>query len=170
MGNTGTQSGWGACAKNLKYCAAGGKENIVTDTSTNRDPHTIQPEHDRIVTSIFDVWRSLGRITEVTVTGDCMEPVIRKGAKVVVDSSPRSIGSGDMVVFKNGDHLTVHRVVQVISKEGKQSFLTKGDRNNYCDLAIDEDLVLGKVVRVCNPPGLENTSPASQDAKQSDPQ
>jgi signal peptidase I len=117
----------------------------------NQTVQPISPGCDDLVLGLFAIWRQMGRVSEVTVIGDCMEPTIRKGAKVIVDPSLENIAPGDIVVFKNGGHLTVHRVVQLIESEGRRGFLTKGDRNNYCDLPVQEESVLGRVVFVCNP-------------------
>jgi signal peptidase I len=120
-------------------------------TQRNQNVQPISPGCDDLALGLFAVWRQMGRMSEVVVIGDCMEPTIRKGAKVTVDPSLKEIVPSDIVVFKNGDHLTVHRVVQIIESGSGRSFLTKGDRNNYCDSPVREESILGKVVYIGNP-------------------
>lgn len=120
-------------------------------TRRNQNVQPISPGCDALALGLFAIWRQIGRMSEVTVIGDCMEPAIRKGARVTVDPSLENIAPADIVVFKNGDHLTVHRVVQLIKSGDRRSFLTKGDRNNYCDLPVPEESILGKVVSISDP-------------------
>lgn len=101
---------------------------------------------------LLDVWRQQRRVSEVVVYGRSMEPTIPKGARLVVSHAPESLAPGDVVVFKNRDHLTAHRIVEILdSEDGCRRYVTKGDANDETDEPIAGPLILGKVLEVRNP-------------------
>jgi signal peptidase I len=102
-----------------------------------------------VVEAILDVWRETGRVSEMVVYGRSMEPTIRRGTRVRVSHAVEGIELGDVIVFKNGDHLTAHRVVGIRREEsGDRRYVTQGDLNDYRDGEVEERLVVGKVVAV----------------------
>ena len=85
---------------------------------------------DHVLEAMLDVWRETGRVSEMTVYGKSMEPTILKGAKVVVQHRCQRIEPGDVVVFKNVDHLTAHRVLAIREiGDGSRLYVTQGDAN-----------------------------------------
>jgi signal peptidase I len=78
--------------------------------------------------------RSLGMGTFV-VTGSSMEPVVNKGALVIVEPvSPTAISRGDIITFDHYGQMTTHRVVAIDSSNAASpSFTTKGDANTVAD-------------------------------------
>ncbi len=94
------------------------------------------------------------------VVSDSMEPVIYKGDIVPwMPCSIESIQKGDIVVYRskamwNGENYIVHRVVDIIEKNGKKMLITKGDANNYTDQSgphipeapVDESMLQGKLI------------------------
>lgn len=106
---------------------------------------------DHIVVTLIEIWRSASKISEMSVYGRSMEPAIPKGAVIVVHHCLDGIVMGDIIVFKNADHLTAHRVVRVSTDKEGQLFTTKGDRNHYLDRPIRASLVLGKVIEIRSP-------------------
>lgn len=112
----------------------------------------IRPELRDKAIAVLQIWRTSRQFSEVLVTGGCMEPTIKKCSKVVVDHRINNIQAGDIVVFINQDHLTVHRVAHVKCDGEHSLFVTKGDNNDYCDSPIRDELILGKVVRIIQEP------------------
>ncbi len=83
------------------------------------------------------------------VSGDSMTPIIRNGEMVkVLPYSKATLEKGDIIVFcKFSDHLTVHRVVDVIREHDKTIYRTKGDNNSLEDsYMVFPDEILGKVL------------------------
>ena len=78
--------------------------------------------------------RTLGMGTFV-VTGSSMEPVINKGALVIVEPvSPTTIGRGDIITFEHYGQMTTHRVIAIdASNAASPTFTTKGDANTVAD-------------------------------------
>ncbi len=100
------------------------------------------------------------------VVSSSMEPVLYKGD--IVPWVPCGIGDvkkGDIVVYRskamwNGENYIVHRVNEIIEKNGKRMLITKGDANNYTDQAgphvpeapVDDEMLQGKLIMFGNVP------------------
>ncbi len=78
--------------------------------------------------------RTLGMGTFV-VTGSSMEPVISKGALVIVEPvSPTAVSRGDIITFEHYGRMTTHRVIAIdTSNATSPTFTTKGDANAVVD-------------------------------------
>jgi signal peptidase len=78
--------------------------------------------------------RVLGMGTFV-VTGSSMEPVINKGALVIVEPvSPTTVSRGDIITFEHYGQMTTHRVIAIdVSNAASPTFTTKGDANTVAD-------------------------------------
>ena len=78
--------------------------------------------------------RTLGMGTFV-VTGSSMEPVISKGALVIVEPvSPTAVSRGNVITFEHYGQMTTHRVIAVdTSNATSPTFTTKGDANAVAD-------------------------------------
>jgi signal peptidase len=78
--------------------------------------------------------RILGMGTFV-VTGSSMEPVINKGALVIVEPvSPTTVSRGDIITFEHYGQMTTHRVIAIdASNAASPTFTTKGDANTVAD-------------------------------------
>ncbi|MGD1081571.1 MAG: signal peptidase I [Candidatus Sulfotelmatobacter sp.] len=105
---------------------------------------------DRAIASILDVWRGSGKISCVKISTGSMEPFIRPGAIVVVDHSTKDFRIGDIVVFRNSDHMTAHRIVAVNEGHSGIIFQTRGDNTADRSESVPEALVMGKVIEVHN--------------------
>lgn len=83
-----------------------------------------------------------------TVSSGSMSPGIPEGSIIYTeDVRPGSIGSGDVITFRDGDHYTTHRVVETVQEnDGGPGFRTKGDANDDVDPGLVEgEEVVGKV-------------------------
>jgi signal peptidase len=69
------------------------------------------------------------------VTGSSMEPVINKGALVIVEPvSPIAVSRGDIITFEHYGQMTTHRVIAIDSSNAASpTFTTKGDANSVAD-------------------------------------
>jgi signal peptidase len=78
--------------------------------------------------------RTLGMGTFV-VTGSSMEPVIQKGALVIIEPvSPSVVNRGDIITFEHYGQMTTHRVIAIdASNAASPTFTTKGDANAVAD-------------------------------------
>lgn len=81
------------------------------------------------------------------VVSGSMEPEIPVGSVVYVESAvPKGIVAGDVIAFRSGNSVVVHRVVENRTAEGE--FVTKGDANEQEDLyAVGYEDLIGRVSR-----------------------
>jgi signal peptidase I len=82
------------------------------------------------------------------VLTNSMEPLIRPGDKVLVSKiEPAEIRRGDIIVFRRGDDLIVHRVLKKWQTADGLRFGEKGDRG-YTYRMIDAGNMVGLVTMV----------------------
>ena len=85
----------------------------------------------------------------VGIASQSMQPNINKGDAVYLNKiiSDKSINKGDIIAYKNGKKLIVHRVVSKDCSTGKCYYKTKGDANNVRDEAnLTLNDIKGKVL------------------------
>lgn len=111
--------------------SGGGIDNLSAPSNWVSEDK-IQVYNNKLVLNIEGI--SLSRYA---ATGS-MKPVFDENANGIriVPSSGSQIRVGDIVSFKSGDNMIVHRVVEKGSDEGGEYFVTKGDSNQYPDAKI----------------------------------
>lgn len=88
--------------------------------------------------------RAFGGLT-LKVTGTSMLPAVHPGDVVAVrHCGVDGVGVGDLVLFRKGNRLFVHRVV---SLQGN-ALITRGDSLPQADPPVGHDELLGKVTRI----------------------
>lgn len=106
----------------------------------------------------FEAVRDLAREAPVAVTvrGGSMAPLLADGDRVEI-APARFYWPGDVVAFRSGDGLIIHRLLGYRRYGGRLAAVTRGDAAPRPDLPVALDQLLGRVVR---PAGL--VSPASR--------
>ena len=86
----------------------------------------------------------------VIVSGS-MEPTISLGDIAIVKKirNASQVGLGDIIAFKFGDEVVMHRIVAIEQESNIPVFVTKGDANRDIDpWVVEPDKIIGKVVYV----------------------
>ncbi len=78
---------------------------------------------------------------ELTVTGTCMEPAIREGARIRLKARVRPARVGEVALLRTPNGLRLHRVVLRIGS----TIRTKGDTGFYLDPRASQEDVIGVV-------------------------
>lgn len=79
------------------------------------------------------------------VSGASMLPLLRDGDRVEIrPAAPQDLRRGDLLVFQQGEHLVVHRLV---ARRGEE-WIARGDNLPDRDPPIPRQAVLGRVRRV----------------------
>ena len=82
---------------------------------------------------LFSSKTSLFGMRSFVVVSGSMEPAIRLGS-IVLTESETNYKTGDIVSFNNNAGQTVtHRIMEIKTSPGGQSFILKGDANNTAD-------------------------------------
>ena len=71
---------------------------------------------------------------QLTVSGACMEPLLREGDTIQVETPGRAMRLGDVVLVRTPLGLRLHRVVFRF----KETLRTKGDRGIYLDPVVSQ--------------------------------
>ena len=83
------------------------------------------------------------------VGSESMMPKIAKGDAVIYKQvkSEKDIKVGDILVFKSGSKMIIHRLVEIKEDSGTNYFITKGDANNSTDnINLTIENIKGRVV------------------------
>ena len=77
-------------------------------------------------------------IKPMIVLSESMETKINKGDLVFVEMiDADTLKEDDIIAFRNEDNtVTTHRIVEIIKKDGKRYFRTKGDNNSEEDMNV----------------------------------
>jgi len=96
------------------------------------------------------LWFSLGLLPfyPSTVAGGSMSPALNLGDMVIASKvSPDVIREGDIIEFRQGEVMVIHRVIEVQETEGSKFFITKGDANRVADMdPVSPKQVKGRVM------------------------
>jgi len=79
--------------------------------------------------------------------GGSMGPTIKGGSILTVKPNEK-IFVGDVILYRDDEGLTTHRVIRKRKIDGKPFLVTKGDSLGYRDALVDPSDVLGKVVEM----------------------
>lgn len=96
---------------------------------------------------IHEVLRKSGKV-QLKLLGDSMAPAIKSGHTITVEScDPEAVRIGDIVVFKMGKSLVVHRVTEIRHNHKELKFLTKSDNFGEAPRLISGHEIVGKVIK-----------------------
>jgi hypothetical protein len=100
-----------------------------------------------LVLAAVELMGRAGRRGTVLVQGESMRPTLRPGQLLAVEFSPEVTARGDMLVFRQGDALLVHRLVGPAPPlDGQPRLRTRGDGVLELDPPVDLDRVVARVV------------------------
>ncbi|MDM8000020.1 MAG: signal peptidase I [Dehalococcoidia bacterium] len=100
-----------------------------------------------IVIAVFALPRLGGWRFDAVMSGS-MEPAIATGGIVCIrPTDGTKVNVGDIIAYRSGEALIVHRVVRIDNSGPEPSFLTKGDANEAADvLEVPASKIAGTVV------------------------
>lgn len=89
------------------------------------------------------------KFTPVAVMSGSMEPIFYRGDVVVVEKVEENyhkLKLYDIIEYRLDDRIVLHRIVKIEDKEGKLTFITKGDNNELEDeKPVETSQIVGKV-------------------------
>ncbi len=95
--------------------------------------------------NILELWQQAGQAHWMPVSGRSMLPLIRPGDAVLVQYGHTALRRGDICVFRQGDALVVHRVLQVTPGQHGMLLLTRGDAAAHTDRPVPAQVLVGRV-------------------------
>lgn len=103
-------------------------------------------------TGLMELARTDGASMWIDAHGPSMAPTIPAGSRLLVEFGHHAGRIGEVVLTREGDRLTAHRLVARRTVAGQAMVVTKGDGEAFADAAIPADAVLG-IVRGADVPG-----------------
>jgi signal peptidase len=86
-------------------------------------------------------------IRPTVISGVSMQPLYYAGDVIVSRTvAYETLEVGDIIVFRQGDHRVVHRIINIQTEDGEVWFTTQGDNNNMVDPPVHADHVEGRVI------------------------
>jgi len=99
-----------------------------------------------LVLAAVDLMGDAGRSGRVRVQGNSMLPTLLPGQELYVTFTSECPRRGEMLVFRQGDLLLVHRVLgHARPLNGKPRLRTRGDGVLVLDPAVDYERIIGRV-------------------------
>ena len=87
-----------------------------------------------------------GRLGIVRVLGESMRPILPPESLLSVDFAPADLRRGDLLLFRQGQYLAVHRLLfRSTDREGRPCLRTRGDNVLALDPPVDPARVIGRV-------------------------
>ncbi len=118
------------------------KEKII-----NSDPRNIIP---LVICIILAIWFALGifPIKPVAIATGSMEKELHVGDVAIIKKcNANDIEEGDIIEYQMEGYTVIHRVTKKTQKNGRYTFITKGDSNNTEDIEpVTQEQVIGKVI------------------------
>ena len=95
----------------------------------------------------ISLWGKAGKLTVLPVHGYSMAPLFQEGDQILLEYSPLRVRIGDILVFRQGDQMVVHRVLRILRNSSSTSiWIAKGDNNLCIDPPVNPEQVVGRVV------------------------
>lgn len=100
------------------------------------------------------------------VLSGSMESEIHKGDLIITKIiDPKTLKKDDVIAFRDSENtVTTHRIIEIVEKNGKTYFVTKGDNNNTKDQNLVE-LTDVEGIYVTRIPGIGNIMMSLSDTK-----
>jgi hypothetical protein len=100
-----------------------------------------------LLDAVVEMMGRAGRLGSVRVLGRSMEPTLGSGDLLAVDFAAGELLAGDLLVFRQSDYLTVHRLLgSARDPEGRPCLRTRGDGAMALDPPLARQRVVGRVV------------------------
>jgi len=90
-----------------------------------------------------------GRVGTVRVQGRSMRPTLVEGQLLAVEFNPERFVTGDVLIFRQQDHLVVHRLLgRSRFPDGRPGLRTRGDGYRGFDPHVHRSQVIGRVTAI----------------------
>lgn len=114
--------------------------SMTAAASIARDPESLA--------ALCALWQAEGRETWITLGGGSMSPTILPGTRIRVHCHRRPPVVGEIVAYRQGGSLVVHRLVEIAGPPDSLRLICLGDGNVFPDTPIPAEAVVGTVTAV----------------------
>ncbi|NQT90748.1 MAG: signal peptidase I [Candidatus Omnitrophica bacterium] len=88
--------------------------------------------------------------TKTLFAGQSMSPLIKSGDHLLIEKKdPARLNTGEIIAYKRGRKIVVHRIIKILGEGERRSYITKGDNSLWPDLqAVRKEGVAGVVTGI----------------------
>ena len=80
--------------------------------------------------------------------GNSMRPTLTEGMQILVEKiESKDVKLADIILYRRGNSMVVHRVIRILQKDSRRVFITKADAHSYHvdPVPIPQDDLIGRV-------------------------
>ena len=124
-----------------------GMNSDVDDEALNQ-PSSVNS--DRLLLDLSTELLGRGKRVRFRAPGRSMYPTIRENEAITVEPvEPRNVKVGDIILYRFGENVVAHRVIQIEKSKGNTlHFILREDTWGLVDEPVEAEQILGKVVSV----------------------
>jgi len=91
---------------------------------------------------------SEGKTIRIKAHGYSMYPCIKPGSLILIEPIHKKGMPlpGEIIAIKRDNGLVVHRLTNIIIRDGVTKFIARGDSNAYADNPVSSDKIAGRIV------------------------
>ena len=101
-----------------------------------------------VVETALQSWGRAGKHSIFSISGNSMRPFLLPGDTVLIAYGCEQARPGDLLAFRQGTTLIVHRLLQMRTDGSAVMFLLKGDNRNQPDPLVPSNRVVGRVCAI----------------------
>jgi signal peptidase I len=105
--------------------------------------------HSYLFGAVIEKALIAGATVRFRAEGSSMYPTIRDGEAVTIAAvHTDDVVRGDVLLCRHEQRMVAHRVVSVSSRGTERFFELRGDSKASCDMPVDVDAVVGRIIDV----------------------
>jgi len=105
-------------------------------------------------------------INSKKIYGNSMNPLIKHGCQLVIQTQIKPLHPGDIVVLRTAKRFLAHRVIEIKKQGFTHAYLLKGDNNHRADGWFRSNQIVGRVEKIVYPNySIDLNSPKNQFVK-----
>ena len=123
----------------------------ITNKGLNRNEYYRKKVSDFFVPTVLIIifaylFSGYFKYYAIVVASESMKPSLNKGDLVVIDQKCHDLAKSDIIAYKKGTKIIIHRINKIEKDGSVINYYTKGDNNKKNDdITVKDDMILGKV-------------------------
>lgn len=91
------------------------------------------------------------KVRKERIKGYSMNPLIKMGSSLLINTGFKKITIGDIVIFHHKGKLVAHRIIGIRYKKNAIAYLIKGDSRFKIDACLSRNKIFAKVEKIIYP-------------------
>lgn len=91
------------------------------------------------------------KVENYNISGDSMNPFIKKGCSLTINTQLEQFSLGDIVVFFSKGKMIAHRIIRIKPSRKGREYILKGDNSSWTDEIVHNEEIVGRVEEIVFP-------------------